>query len=76
MQQLYPLTTGDVLIEDHVWIGAGTIIMPGVRIGRCSIIAANSFLVGIVEPYSMYGGNPAKMIRKLEELRQLDDHQD
>ena len=72
MQQIYPLTYGEVIIEDHAWIGAGTIIMPGVRIGRCSIIAANSFVVGIVEPYSMYGGNPAKMIKTLDELRLLD----
>src|SRR5690349_1212027 len=42
MQKFFPLVSGDVTIEDHVWIGAGVIIMPNVHIGRCSIVAANS----------------------------------
>jgi acetyltransferase-like isoleucine patch superfamily enzyme len=69
MQKYYPVITGDVTIEDHVWVGAGVIIMPNVHVGRCSIIAANSFVNVDVQPYCLYGGNPARLIKKLEELR-------
>jgi acetyltransferase-like isoleucine patch superfamily enzyme len=65
MQSIYPITKGEVIIEDHAWIGAGVIIMPNVRIGRCCIIAANSFLLSDAEPYSVYAGNPAKLIKKI-----------
>lgn len=55
-----------VYIEDEVWIGAGVIILPGVRIGRCAIIGAGSVVTKDVEPYSIYAGVPAKKIRMLE----------
>lgn len=52
-----------VVIEDDVWIGHGSIILSGTTIGRGSIIAAGSLVTGDVEPYSIYGGNPAKKIK-------------
>lgn len=66
MQTVYPILKGDVVIEDHVWIGAGVIIMPGIRIGKCSIIGANSIVNTNVEDFSLYAGNPAKFIKKIE----------
>lgn len=72
MQEVYPIIRGDVTIEDHVWIGTGVVIMPNVTIGRCSIIAANSFVSGNVEAYCLYGGNPAKKIKKLTQLEHND----
>lgn len=72
MQQFYPLLKGEVVIEDHVWIGAGVTIMPGVHIGRCSIIAANSFVSTNVPPYSLFGGNPAKLIKHLDHIEKHD----
>ncbi len=54
-----------VIIEDEVWLGAGVIILPGVRIGRCSVIGAGSVVTKDVEPYSIYAGVPAKKIRGL-----------
>jgi acetyltransferase-like isoleucine patch superfamily enzyme len=65
MQSVYPIIKGDVIIEDHAWIGAGAIIMPNVRVGRCCIIGANSFLMKDAEPYSVYGGNPAVLLKKI-----------
>lgn len=53
-----------VIIEDDVWIGYGSIILSGVRIGRGSIIAAGSVITKDFEPYSIVGGNPAKLIGK------------
>ena len=54
---------GNIVIEDDVWIGAGSIILTGVRIGRGSIIAAGSVVTKDVEPYCIYGENPAKFIK-------------
>ncbi|MDY9919646.1 MAG: Vat family streptogramin A O-acetyltransferase [Proteiniphilum sp.] len=55
---------GDTVIENDVWIGYKTTIMPGVNIGNGAIIAAHSVVTKDVEPYSIVGGNPAKLIRK------------
>ncbi len=55
---------GDIVLEDDVWIGYGSIILSGVRIGKGSIIAAGSIVTKDVEPYSVVGGNPAKLIKK------------
>ena len=55
---------GDTVIGNDVWIGQNVTIMPGVIIGDGAIIAANSTVVKSVEPYSIYGGNPAKFIKK------------
>lgn len=52
------------VIEDDVWIGARVMIMPGCKIGRGSIVAAGSIVTKDVEPYSVVGGNPAKLIKK------------
>ena len=53
-----------VVIEDDVWIGRRAMIMPGVHIGKGSIIAAGAVVTKNVEPYSMCGGVPAKLIKK------------
>lgn len=55
---------GDTVIENDVWIGYDSLIMPGVKIGNGAIIAARSVVTKDVDPYSIVGGNPAKEIRK------------
>ena len=55
---------GDTVIQNDVWFGYDSLIMPGVNIGNGSIIASKSVVVGDIEPYSIVGGNPAKTIRK------------
>lgn len=52
-----------IVIEDNVWIGARVIILPGVRVGTGSVIGAGSVVTHDVEPFSIVGGNPAKLIR-------------
>lgn len=54
---------GPVIIEDNVWIGEKSSIMPGVRIGYGSIIAANSVVTHDVPPCSVVAGVPAKVVR-------------
>ncbi|MEY4516722.1 MAG: Virginiamycin acetyltransferase [Pseudomonadota bacterium] len=55
---------GDTLVGNDVWIGYQSVIMPGVKIGNGAIIAAGSIVVNDVPPYSVYGGNPAKLMRQ------------
>jgi virginiamycin A acetyltransferase len=54
---------GDTVIGNDVWIGYDSLIMPGVKIGDGAIIASRSVVVSDVAPYSVVGGNPARLIR-------------
>jgi len=54
---------GPIIVEDDVWIGARSLILSGVTIGKGAIIAAGSVVTKNVPPYSIVGGNPAKIIR-------------
>ncbi len=59
----YP-SKGDTIIGNDVWIGYGATIMPGIKIGDSAIIASKSVVTKDVEPYSIVGGNPSKVIKK------------
>ena len=54
-----------IRIGDHVWVGAGSIILPGVTIGQRSIIAAGAVVNRSFPEDVLVAGNPAKIIRKL-----------
>ena len=56
--------TKPVCICDNVWIGANTLILPGVTIGEGSVIAAGSVVTKDVPHFSLNGGNPSKVIKK------------
>ena len=58
------ISNGDVIIGNDVWIGDNVTIMSGVKIGDGAVIANNSHIVKDIEPYSMVGGNPGKLIKK------------
>lgn len=68
----HPSSKGDVIIGNDVWIGANVTIMSGVTIGDGVVIANNSHVVKNVEPYSLIGGNPAKLIKKRFTEEQID----
>ncbi len=59
----HPSTKGDVIIGNDVWIGEDVTIMSGITVGDGAVIANNSHVVKNVEPYTLVGGNPAKLIR-------------
>jgi maltose O-acetyltransferase len=59
---------GKIIINDNVFIGAGSIILPGVTIGKNSIIGAGSVVTKHVQENVVVAGNPAKEIYKLEKF--------
>lgn len=67
-------TKGDTVIGNDVWIGTEAIIMPGVRIGDGAVIGTRAVVTKDIEPYTVVGGNPAKVIKKRfadKEIEQL-----
>ena len=55
---------GNTVVGNDVWLGYNALIMPGINIGDGAIIATNAVVTKDVEPYTIVGGNPAKLIRK------------
>ena len=54
-----------VVIEDGVWIGARVTLLPGVTIGRGSVVAAGAVVNKDVPPNTLVGGVPARILRTL-----------
>lgn len=63
-----------VIIQDDVWIGARVTILKGVTISKGSIVAAGSLVTKSIDPYSIVGGVPAKLIRKRFDDETLEKH--
>jgi acetyltransferase-like isoleucine patch superfamily enzyme len=53
------------VIEDDAWLGAGCVILPGVRIGRGAVVGANSVVAADVPPLHVVAGQPARTVREL-----------
>jgi len=53
-----------IVVGNHVWIGYGARVLSGVHIGDYAIIGAGAVVTKDVEPYTVVGGVPAKLIRK------------
>jgi acetyltransferase-like isoleucine patch superfamily enzyme len=64
------ITTRPVVIEDDVWIGAGSIILPGVTIGRHAIVGAGSVVTHDVPPFTVSVGSPARVVKRYDESLQ------
>jgi len=58
------VSAGPVVIEDQVWLGQRVSVMPNIRIGRHSVIGANSVVTKDIPPYCVAAGVPAKVIKK------------
>ncbi|MGN0222351.1 MAG: acyltransferase [Prevotella sp.] len=59
-------TTGEIIIEDDVWIGANSVILQGVHIGTHAVVGAGAVVTKDVPPYTVVAGNPAKVIKVIE----------
>jgi acetyltransferase-like isoleucine patch superfamily enzyme len=60
------VTTAPVTIGDDVWIGVNAVVLPGVTIGNGAIVAAGAVVTEDVASYTMVGGVPATVLRKIE----------
>ena len=54
---------GDTVVGSDVWLGRECTVMPGVKIGDGAIVAAYSVVTRNVEPYTVVGGNPARLLK-------------
>lgn len=61
---LNPLITAPIILEDQAWVGARAYIGMGVTIGQGSVVGATASVYKDVEPWTVVGGNPAKLIKK------------
>ncbi len=69
-----PENDQDIVFEGDNWIGANSTILRGTRIGMGSIIAAGAVVTKNVEPYAIYGGVPAKLIKYRFSEEKLKEH--
>ncbi|NVO02172.1 MAG: hypothetical protein HXX09_05670 [Bacteroidetes bacterium] len=59
------IITAPIIINDFVWINFNAIILKGVTIGEGAIIAAGAVVTKDVPPFTLVGGNPARVIKQL-----------
>ncbi len=62
---MQPDKSAEIIIEDNVWIGKGSLILPGTIIEKGVIIGAHSLVKGHLLANSMYAGTPLKLLKKL-----------
>jgi acetyltransferase-like isoleucine patch superfamily enzyme len=66
------LNEAPVIIEDDALIGCNCIILAGVTIGRASVVGAGSVVTRNVPPYTIVAGNPAKVIRAINQPSRIE----
>jgi len=66
-QRHMAVTASAIVIERNVWIAAGAIVIGGVTIGENSVVGAGAVVTKDVPPNSLVGGNPARIIRALDD---------
>uniref|UniRef100_A0A7C1JQC1 Acyltransferase n=1 Tax=Caldilinea aerophila TaxID=133453 RepID=A0A7C1JQC1_9CHLR len=66
------ITAEGIVVEDDVWIGAGAIITDGVRICKGAVVAAGAVVTQDVPAYTVVGGVPAKVLRKIDGVQRFD----
>ena len=54
---------GDVVLHNDIWIGAKATILSGAEIGSGAVVAAGAVVRGVVPPYAVVAGNPARVVR-------------
>lgn len=61
-----PASATPVIVEDDVLIGANAVVIEGVRIGKGAVVAAGAVVIEDVEPYTVVGGVPARVLKKVD----------
>jgi virginiamycin A acetyltransferase len=68
---------GDTILENDVWLGYESLVMPGVKIGNGAIVASRAVVTRDVPPYTIVAGNPARVVKRrfadavIAELQQI-----
>ncbi len=62
-KQTFDLMVNPIVLEDGVWVGAKVVICPGITLKTHSVITAGSVMRQDAEPYRIYSGNPASLVR-------------
>lgn len=70
-----PDTADSIRVGNYVWIGARSIVLQGVTIGDGAVVAAGSVVTRNVEPYTVVGGVPAKLIKKRVCRERLEENE-
>jgi acetyltransferase-like isoleucine patch superfamily enzyme len=55
-----------IKLENNCQIGMGAVILPGITVGEGAVVGANSLVTKDVEPWTIVAGQPAKLIRRIE----------
>lgn len=58
-----------VIIDDNVWIGCRAVILKGVHVGKNAVVAAGAVVTKDVPAFSIFGGNPAKLIGMVQPVQ-------
>ena len=71
--QYEAISKGDIVLGDDVWIGANSIILSGVNVGRGAVIAAGSIVTKNIPDYAIVAGNPAQIVKYRFEKEIIDE---
>lgn len=73
LKNIYPRKIGKITINEDAWMGTGVTILPGITVGKMSIIGAGAVVTKEVPPFTIVAGVPAKIIKKIGE-KSHEDH--
>lgn len=65
-KETFDLIIGDITLEDGVWVGAKSVVCPGVTMHSHSVLSVGSVLTKDTEEYGIYQGNPAVFVKRRE----------
>lgn len=60
----HPVSRGDVTVGNDCWIGSGATLLSGATLSDGAVLGAKAVLAGPTEPFGIYAGNPARLVRK------------
>lgn len=66
LKKFYPVVRAKIVLRNHVYLSVNSTILKGVEIGDHALVAAGSVVNKNVEPYSVVGGVPARLIKTIE----------
>ena len=62
-----PVVLKPVRLDDHSFVGVNAVVLPGVTVGKASVVASGAVVTADVPPFTMVAGNPAKVVKRFVE---------